>query len=123
MNAAESMRGRSVARLPGGGGLLSPRCGPRGGKGLPRGGKEGSIPRPALTPWPPLPPPRPPTPVDGDRAANIRTEREGRWRPSPGEGGWSGGRGDGGEGRVGDVWVRGLPPVPRRERRFPHTPG
>jgi amino acid adenylation domain-containing protein len=39
----------------------------------------------------------------GDLAADVGGEREGRWRPSTGEGGRSGGRGDGGEGALVDL--------------------
>jgi natural product biosynthesis luciferase-like monooxygenase protein/FkbM family methyltransferase len=49
-------------------------------------------------PGPPLPPPGlisiGPSPGEG----GIADRAFGRWRPSPGEGGWGGGRGDGGEG-------------------------
>jgi amino acid adenylation domain-containing protein len=58
---------------------------------------------PPSQPSPPGPlsrhPTRPPR-ERGDLAADVGGEREGRWRPSPGEGGWGGGRGDGGEGAL-----------------------
>ena len=62
-------------------------------------------------PYPPLPPLPPPSPGEG----GAPLAAEGRRRPSPGVGGWRGGRGDGGEGsfHLGDVLIS--VPVARRQ--------